>query len=132
MNEEQLTVFKSIIDGNLTQRNVAKDTLFSLGKVNRIIAELQQMSYMDKNLHLTTKGQKYRTSRRPHRAVILAAGYGMRMVPINTEEPKGLLEVNGETLIERLIKQLHTVGIDEIYIVVGFMKERTIPLRVDT
>ena len=32
----------------------------------------------------------------PQRAVILAAGFGMRMVPINTEMPKGLLEVNGE------------------------------------
>ena len=48
----------------------------------------------------------------------------MRMVPINTELPKGLLEVNGEALIERIIKQLHEVGIKEIYIVVGFMKEK--------
>ena len=48
----------------------------------------------------------------------------MRMVPINTEIPKGLLEVNGEPLIERIIKQLHEVGIKEIYIVVGFMKEK--------
>lgn len=47
----------------------------------------------------------------------------MRMVPINTEMPKGLLEVNGEPLIERIIKQLHEVGIQEIYVVVGFMKE---------
>src|SRR5699024_12043601 len=36
---------------------------------------------------------------------------------------KGLLEVKGETLIERLIKQLHEVGIKDIKIVVGFMKE---------
>ena len=56
-------------------------------------------------------------------AIILAAGYGMRMVPINTEIPKGLIEINEEPLIERLIKQLHQIGIDEIYIVVGFMKE---------
>lgn len=60
----------------------------------------------------------------PKRAIILAAGFGMRMVPINTEMPKGLLEVNGEPLIERIIKQLHEVGIQEIYIVVGFMKEK--------
>ena len=45
------------------------------------------------------------------------------MVPINTEEPKGLLEVHGEPLIERIIKQLHEVGITNIEIVVGFMKE---------
>lgn len=57
-------------------------------------------------------------------AIILAAGFGMRMVPINREVPKALLEVNGERLIERIIKQLHEVGIMEIYIVVGFMKEQ--------
>lgn len=33
----------------------------------------------------------------------------MRIVPINTEVPKGLLEVKGEPLIERIIKQLHEV-----------------------
>ena len=48
----------------------------------------------------------------------------MRMVPINTEMPKGLLEVKGTPLIERLIEQLHEAGIKEIYVVVGFMKEK--------
>ena len=62
--------------------------------------------------------------KRPRRATILAAGFGMRMVPINTETPKGLLEVNGEPLIERAIRQLQEVGIREIYVVVGFLKER--------
>lgn len=38
--------------------------------------------------------------------------------------PKGLLEVNGEPLIERAIRQLQEVGIREIYVVVGFLKER--------
>ena len=57
-------------------------------------------------------------------AVILAAGYGMRMVPINTEVPKALLQVRGETLIERLIHQLMEAGIEKIYIVAGFMKEK--------
>lgn len=62
-------------------------------------------------------------------AIILAAGTGMRMVPINTEEPKGLLEVRGEILIERMIRQLHRAGVFEIYIVVGFLKERFEYLR---
>lgn len=44
-------------------------------------------------------------------------------VPLNTQTPKALIEVNGEILIERLLKQLHEVGITEIYIVVGFLKE---------
>ena len=37
---------------------------------------------------------------------------------------KGLLEIKGERLIERTIRQLHEVGITEIYVVVGFMKEQ--------
>lgn len=57
-------------------------------------------------------------------AIILAAGYGMRMVPADREIPKGLLEVYGEPLIERLIKQLQEVGISEIYVVVGYKKEK--------
>ena len=60
----------------------------------------------------------------PKRAVILAAGFGMRMVPINTETPKAFIEIDGESLIERIIKQLHAVGVNDITIVVGFMKER--------
>lgn len=56
-------------------------------------------------------------------AIILAAGFGMRMVPINTMYTKGMLKVKGELLVERLICQLHEANIDEIYIVVGFMKE---------
>lgn len=61
---------------------------------------------------------------KPKGAVILAAGFGMRMVPINTETPKAFVEIDGEPLIERIIKQLHEVGIRNIAIVMGFMKER--------
>lgn len=73
--------------------------------------------------NLIRKEKKCNDLNHPHKATILAAGYGLRMVPINTEEPKGLLEVHGEPIIERIIKQLHEVGIADISIVVGFMKE---------
>ena len=45
------------------------------------------------------------------------------MMPICRDIPKAFLEINGEILIERLINQLHEVGITEIYVVVGYMKE---------
>ena len=54
----------------------------------------------------------------------MAAGFGMHMVLINTEMPKGLLEVNSEPLIEHIIKWFHEVGIGEIYVIVVFMKEK--------
>lgn len=56
-------------------------------------------------------------------AIILAAGFGMRMVPINTTLPKALLSVNNEVLIERLICQLQDAGVSNITIIVGYMKE---------
>lgn len=56
-------------------------------------------------------------------AIILAAGYGLRMVPINQNKPKALLTVGDKPLIERLIEQLNFVGVTDITIVVGYMKE---------
>lgn len=106
-----------------SQRKLAEETTFSLGKINKLVVELKNEKFLAENMDLTIKGKEYCGKQRIRRAIILAAGYGMRMVPINTEEPKGLLEINGEPLIERIIKQLHSVGIKEIYIVVGFMKE---------
>ncbi|WP_439795022.1 NTP transferase domain-containing protein, partial [Thomasclavelia cocleata] len=57
-------------------------------------------------------------------AIILAAGLGMRMVPINSEISKGLLVVNNQTLIENIILKLKENNINDIYIVVGYMKEQ--------
>lgn len=57
-------------------------------------------------------------------ALIIAAGFGSRFVPLTFETPKGLLEVFGERMIERQIRQLHEVGITDITIVVGYLKEK--------
>ena len=108
----------------VNQRVLAETSGHSLGIVNRSLKELMQEGYLDEAACPTQKAREERKKRSPRRAVILAAGFGMRMVPINTEIPKGLLEVDGEPLIERLIRQLQEVGIREIYVVVGFMKEK--------
>lgn len=56
-------------------------------------------------------------------AVIMAAGLSSRFAPLSYEYPKALLEVKGEILIERQIKQLKEAGINDITIVVGYKKE---------
>lgn len=53
----------------------------------------------------------------------MAAGTSSRFVPLSAERPKGLLEVNGEVLIERQIRQLKEAGISDITIVVGYKSE---------
>lgn len=57
-------------------------------------------------------------------AIIMAAGTSSRFVPLSAETPKGLLEVKGEILIERQIRQLNEAGIRDITVVAGFMAEK--------
>ncbi|AGX41885.1 phosphocholine cytidylyltransferase family protein [Clostridium saccharobutylicum] len=57
-------------------------------------------------------------------AVILAAGMGSRLQDITQNKvPKGLIKVNGKTLVERSIEKLRSLGIDKIYIVTGHLSE---------
>lgn len=56
-------------------------------------------------------------------AIIMAAGTASRFVPLSEETPKGLLEVRGEILIERQIKQLREAGVEDITIVLGYRAE---------
>ena len=107
-----------------SQRALAQASGHSLGMVNRCVKDLTQAGYLDSWGALTEQAQELFSRCRPQNAVILAAGFGMRMVPINLETPKALLEVNGQRLIERTILQLQEAGIREIYVVVGFMKEQ--------
>lgn len=53
-------------------------------------------------------------------AVIMAAGTSSRFAPLSYEKPKALIEVRGEVLIERQIRQLKEAGINDIYIVTGY------------
>lgn len=125
MNIQECDILNELAEEPFTnQRLLSKNTRHSLGIINRSLKGLMNEGYLDETCGLTEKARELLDESTARRAVILAAGFGMRMVPINTETPKGLLEVHGEPLIERTIKQLHEAGIYEIYIVVGFMKEQ--------
>lgn len=58
------------------------------------------------------------------RAIIMAAGVGSRMKPLTESIPKPLVKVKGVPMIETIIDALHINGIDEIYIVIGYLKEQ--------
>lgn len=125
MNVQELDVLNAIRKNpKVNQREIANQSGYSLGFVNRVVKELQEEKWLSPTGELSKKAKTFIKENQPQRAIILAAGFGMRMVPINTEIPKGLMEVKGEVLIERMIRHLHEVGITDIQVVVGFMKER--------
>ena len=93
----------------------------SLGKTNETIKNLKELEYINDDNSLTDLGIDL--IKKNKSAVILAAGQGIRMIPINNNVPKAMLEINDEILIERLIRQLIEAHINDITIVVGFMKE---------
>lgn len=124
MNIQELDILRTIKDCSISnQRTLSELTGHSLGVVNRSIKRLIECGYLDDQAHLTSLSRDLFQSRKPQNAIILAAGFGMRMVPINMTTPKAFLEVNGERLIERLICQLHEIGVKDITVVVGFMKD---------
>ena len=57
-------------------------------------------------------------------ALILAAGKGTRMWPLSENTPKPLLPLGGLPIIERQIQELKKVGVENLYILIGYrMKE---------
>lgn len=125
MNRQEQDILNILAGGTFSgQRELAEESGYSLGVVNRCLRSLTETGYVRADGTLTQNGQALLAENRPRRAVILAAGFGMRMVPINTETPKGLLQVRGERLIDRLIRQLHQALIRDIRVVVGFLKEQ--------
>ena len=124
MNRQEADILQTLLRKRfINQRLLAEASGYSLGTVNRSLKSLLADGYIDDNIELTDRARKECTAKTPRNAVILAAGFGMRMVPINLSAPKAFLEVKGEPLIVRIIKQLHDVGVKDITVVVGFMKE---------
>lgn len=58
------------------------------------------------------------------RAIIMAAGFGSRLMPLTQNTPKPLIKVNGVPMIETIIDGLVSNEIMEIHIVVGHLKEQ--------
>jgi CTP:phosphocholine cytidylyltransferase-like protein len=106
-----------------SQRVLASDIGVSLGTINKTANELIEIKYINKN-SITDLGLKALEPYRVKRAVIMAAGFGSRLVPITLNTPKPLVRVHGKRIIDSLLDAIVAAGIEEIIIVRGYLKEQ--------
>ena len=107
----------------LSQRIIAKQTGISLGMINKTVAELTEAGLLC-GRRITEAGYAALEPYRVQRAVIFAAGFGARMIPITLNTPKPLVRVKGKRIIDSLLDAIAAVGIEEVYIVRGYLSEQ--------
>lgn len=106
-----------------SQRNISEGLNVSLGTVNKIVKELTEEGFIDRG-SITSKGLTALEPYRVKRAILMAAGFGSRMVPITLNTPKPLVRVKGVRIIDTLLDALLAAEITEIYIVRGYLAEQ--------
>lgn len=111
------------INGAASQRKIAEGTNLSVGIVNKTFKELDACGLV-LNGEITAAGLDALEPYRAKRAIFIAAGFGSRMVPVTLNTPKPLVRVNGTRLIDTLIDAVLAAGIEEIYVVRGYLGEQ--------
>ena len=125
LTREQFDVLTVLVNANesFTQSALQAATGHGPETVNRSILEL-----MDKGLvkegRITNSGVNALEPYRAKRAIFIAAGFGTRLVPITFNTPKPLVRVHGVRIIDRLIGACLEAGINEIFIVRGYLAEQ--------
>ncbi len=125
LNRKQFDILNAIAssDGSFTQRQLEKTTGYSLGTINKSVKELTELGYVASG-DITSAGLEAMEPYRAKRAIFVAAGFGSRLVPITLNTPKPLVRVHGKRIIDGLLDACLAAGIDEIYIVRGYLAEQ--------
>lgn len=123
VTKSEFCVLAALLKGKVrSQRDLAKACDMSLGAANKAYRSVSEKGFVE-GFALAQAGLRALAPYKVDNAVIMAAGLSSRFAPISYEKPKGLLSVRGEILIERQIRQLQEAGVDDITVVVGYMKE---------
>lgn len=124
LSKKQFNILEQyVVSGELTQRRLCELTGQSLGSVNRLVKELTELGYVSKG-KITSAGLDALEPYRVRRAIFLAAGFSARLMPITLNTPKPLVRVKGKRIIDGLIDACLEAGIEEIYIVRGYLPEQ--------
>ena len=125
ISRKQFEVLKCIekSTSKKSQREIAIEINISAGTVNKVMSSLSAMGLVSDGL-ITDKGYEALEPYRVKRAIFIAAGFGSRLVPITLNTPKPLVRVNGTRMIDTLLDAVVAVGIEDIYVVRGYLGEQ--------
>ncbi len=88
-----------------------------------VVRELEELGYLSHG-RPTPAGVEAMEPHRVKRAVFLAAGFGSRLAPITFNTPKPLVRVHGKRIIDSLLDACLAAGIEEIYLIRGYLAEQ--------
>ncbi|MDD6808026.1 MAG: phosphocholine cytidylyltransferase family protein [Oscillospiraceae bacterium] len=114
-------------EGNYPMRTLSDNLKISGKKISNCIEKMASCGWVKKEkdfLSITSQGLEVLEPYRVKKAVILAAGFGSRMMPATSDRPKPLVTVNGIRIIDTLLDALVSKGITDITIVRGYKKEK--------
>ena len=104
-------------------REISDNLFISWTEINRCLEKLYAEKKLIQNngcISLTPYGLESLEPYRVRRAIILAAGFGSRMLPATKDRPKPMVKVNGIRIIDTLIDALISVDITDITIIGGY------------
>ena len=109
--------------GARAQREIAKETGISVGSVNKILSDFSEEGLVLGG-EITEAGVEALEPYRVKRTVFLAAGFGSRLIPVTLNTPKPLVRVKGKRIIDSLLDAVVAAGIEDIYIVRGYLSDQ--------
>ena len=112
----------------LSAQELAEKTGLSPVEAEQLLAELAAENLVDDG-KITDLGIEALEPYKTKRAIFIAAGFGSRLRPVTLEIAKPLVKVHGERIIDRLIDGVMAAGIEEIYVVCGYLGEQFAQLK---
>ena len=123
LTRRQFDILELLIENDYSQRQMCEKTGMSQRMINRTISELTDIGLVQGG-QITAAGKEAMEPYKVKRAVFFAAGLGSRLVPITFNTPKPLVRIHGERIIAGLIDACLEAGIEEIYIVRGYLADQ--------
>jgi len=104
----------------LTKEMLAEQTGLDGEKICNELEELVKAGYVCDG-RITELGVEALEPYKTRRAIFIAAGFGSRLRPVTLKTAKPLVKVNGTRIIDTLIDGVMAAGIEEIYVVCGYL-----------